>query len=61
MENFIDLEQQLNKNIDLLKIAKDYCEFNQDKGSTVSALMSLIEIILQNEKDLISNVERAIA
>ena len=33
-------------NIDLLKIAKDYCEFNADKSCTTSSLLSLIEIML---------------
>ena len=46
----IEIEKQLNSNIDLLEIAKDYCEFNIDKSIFASRLLSMLEIILINQK-----------
>lgn len=58
MEKFIDVEQKIATNIDLLEIAKDYCEFNNDKASGISCLMSLIEVMLQNQRNLISDFDK---
>lgn len=58
MEEFIDFEQKININIDLLEIAKDYCEFNNDRGMSTSSLISLIEIMLQNQKTLIADFDK---
>ena len=58
MENIIEFEQKMNTNIDLLEIAKDYCEFNLDKSVTPSTLISLIDIVLQNQKKLINDFDR---
>ena len=58
MENFIDFEEQLNKSIDLLEIARDYCEFNNDKDTTICNLISLIDIILQSQKNLMAKFDK---
>ena len=50
MEKIVELERQLNVNTDLLEIAKAYCEFNFDKSSELTALLSILEIILANQK-----------
>ena len=58
MEKFMDIEQQINVNMDLLIIAKDYCEFNIDHSKKICSLMSLIEIMLQNQKSIVSNFDK---
>lgn len=58
MEKIMDIEQQINVNMDLLKIAKDYCEFNVDNSRKICSLMSLIEIILQNQKSIVSDFDK---
>ena len=52
MEKVVELERQLNVNIDLLEIAKAYCEFNNDKSDEISTLIPILEIILDNQKNL---------
>lgn len=52
MEKIVELERQLNVNIDLLEIAKAYCEFNNDKSDEISALIPILEIILDNQKNV---------
>ena len=52
MEKIVELERQLNVNTDLLEIAKAYCEFNNDKSDEISTLIPILEIILDNQKNL---------
>ena len=54
----ISIEEQMNTNIDLLQIAKDYCEYNIDKANSYSALLSLLEIILNNQKNVIADIDK---
>ena len=58
MEEIAYLEEQLNINIDLLKIAKDYCEFNNDNISSTSSLLSLLDIVLENQKIILSKLDK---
>lgn len=60
MEEIIDFEQRLNTNTDLLEIAKDYCEFNIDKEKSMGSLMSLLEILLCNQRKIISELDKSI-
>lgn len=57
MEEFAYLEEQLNINVDLLEIAKDYCEFNYDKSSSLSRLLVLLDIILANQKIIAAKLD----
>ena len=57
MGKITNLEEKMYINIDLLKIAKDYCEFNADKSCTTSSLLSLIEIVLNNQKSMAENFD----
>ena len=57
MEKIINIEEQMNANVDLLQIARDYCEFNIDKSATIGFLISLIEIILENQKNIVANFD----
>lgn len=50
MEKIIEIERQLNTNLDLIEIAKAYCEFNFDKSDELCTLISVLEIILDNQK-----------
>lgn len=51
MEKIREIEQKVNLVIDLLEIAKSYCEFNYDKSRELSALDSILEIIIKNQQD----------
>lgn len=52
MQKYITIEEKMIINTDLLQIAKDYCEFNGDKSRTTSSLLSLIEVMLNNQKSI---------
>lgn len=56
MEIYIEIEKQICKNIDLLEIAKTYCESSEQ--NSMFTLSSLLEIIIQNEKKLISYINK---
>ena len=57
MEKFLGIEEQININADLLQIARDYCEFNIDNSKVVSPLLSLIEILLQNQRNIVVDID----
>ena len=57
MEKIVEIERQLDVNTDLLEIAKAYCEFNNDKSDEVSALISILDIILDNQKKVKSSLD----
>lgn len=61
IEKIANLEQRISQGIDLLEIAKTYCEFNCDKSDEVSTLFSILEITLQEQKKLIKDLESMIA
>ena len=50
MKKIIELERQLNANTDLLEITKAYCEHNFEKSNELSTLITILEIILDNQK-----------
>ncbi len=54
----MSIEEQMNVSADLLQIAKDYCEFNIDKSKSISVLLSLIEIVLNNQKNVIADIDK---
>ncbi|MCM1340094.1 MAG: hypothetical protein NC191_10525 [Muribaculaceae bacterium] len=58
MEEITNLEQKLNTGLDLLEIAKIYCEFNYDKSDELSALNSVLEIIIQIQKSATSSLDK---
>lgn len=67
MENILiirtiaSLEAQLNKGIDLLEMAKTYCEYNCDKSDEISTLFSILELIIKEQKDTVKSLETLIA
>jgi len=56
-ENIIDIETKLAENINLLEVAKGFCEFNYDKSEEVVALSSLLEIVLKNQRYIAEKVD----
>ena len=53
MDNFAsicNIEEKVNITIDLLEVAKSYCEFHYDKANEVSNIFSILEIVLNNQK-----------
>lgn len=47
---FAELENNILENLNLLKIAKCYCEANFDKSDEIVDLCYLLEIILKKQK-----------
>lgn len=52
LNKFSKIEEKITLSMDLLEVAKGYCEYNFDKGQEVVALNSILEIILKNQKEL---------
>lgn len=52
IEKINSIERNINLNIDLLDVAKDFCEFNFDKAAEISALFTMLEIMLKKQKEL---------
>ena len=67
MENILkiktiaSLEEQLSRNVDLLEIAKTYCEFNCAKSDEISTLFSILELIIEQQKNSVNNLEAMLA
>ena len=47
----VGMEEKINLCINLLEIAKTYCDFNYDKTAEVPIIGSLLEIILNIQKE----------
>lgn len=50
IKEITDLEQKLNTGLDLLEVAKTYCEFNYDKADELSAISSVLDVVIQIQK-----------
>lgn len=53
-----DLEEQTFLSINLLEVAKTYCDFNYDKSDEITALGSIINIVLKNQKDVARKIDK---
>ena len=51
-EEVAQIEERIILNIELLEIAKSYCEYNFDKASEVSTLGAILDVILREQKAL---------
>ena len=58
-EKFNTIETLITENINLLEIAKTYCDANFDKSNEVSTLSSLISLLLKNQKKLSKDFDNA--
>ena len=54
------MEEKINLSIDLLEIAKTYCDFNYDKSIEVPTLGSLLEIVLELQKELAKEYDNSL-
>ena len=52
MEKIISIEEKVVNNINLLEIAKSYCEFNYEKADEIITLSFLLNTILNNQKEI---------
>lgn len=52
LETLTSVEEKITLSIDLLEIAKNYCEYNFDKGQEVSAIGGLLKVVLEEQKQL---------
>ena len=61
MENILEkislLEEKVSRSIDLLEIAKDYCSANFDKGKEVSAVGTIVDVILDTQLQLANELD----
>lgn len=51
-EELSQIEEQITLNIDLLEIAKSYCDYNFDKASEVSSVGAILSVILKEQRAL---------
>lgn len=54
------MEEKINLCINLLEIAKTYCDFNYDKTAEVPIIGSLLEIILNIQKELADDYDKSL-
>ena len=52
-----DIEPLIFDNISLLEVAKGYCEFNQEKSSSIVSIIAILDIILKNQKDIARKID----
>lgn len=61
MENILKkvllLEEKIIRSIDLLEIAKDYCSANFDKGREVSAIGTILDVVLDTQLELADELD----
>lgn len=61
MENILKkvllLEEKITRSIDLLEIAKDYCSANFDKGREVSAIGTILDVVLDTQLELADELD----
>lgn len=60
LEKITELEQKITSNVDLLEVAKVYCDFNYDKSDEVSTIGAVLEIALENQKEIAKNLDSII-
>ena len=58
VENFNNIEKMIFSNINLLEVARGYCENNYDKAPEIISINTIIEIILEKQKTIASSIDR---
>ena len=56
-EKLNEFERDINAIIDLLSVAKGYCDLNYDKSSELVAISTVIEILLSKQLKLASDFD----
>lgn len=59
-EKLNEFEREINTIIDLLSVAKGYCDLNYDKSSELVAISTVIEILLNKQLKLASDFDSLI-
>lgn len=59
-EKLNEFEREINTSIDLLSVAKGYCDLNYDKSSELVAISTVIEILLNKQLKLASDFDSLI-
>lgn len=59
-EKLNEFEREINTSIDLLSVAKGYCDLNYDKSSELVAISTVIEILLSKQLKLASDFDSLI-
>ncbi len=57
LEKVTSIEEKIMLSIDLLEIAKKYCESNFDKGNEIVSIGSLLGVILREQRDIVDSVD----
>ena len=57
LEKLSTIEEKIVLSIDLLEIAKNYCEFNFDKGKEISAIGTILEVVLNTQRNLADEID----
>ena len=56
-EKISQLEEKVLRSIDLLEIAKDYCSANFDKSTEISAVGTIVDVILDTQLKLAEELD----
>lgn len=57
MEKISKFEEKLNFSIDLLELAKSYCDVNYDKSMEVSTIATALELVILKQKELVKELD----
>ena len=64
MKNMLDtlstIEEKVTLSIDLLEIAKNYCDYNFDKGQELSAVGTILKVVLDEQKSLADSLDELV-
>lgn len=60
LEKITELEEKITTSINLLEIVKGYCEHNFDKGESVCAIISLLDVVLNDQKNLAQHFDELV-
>ncbi len=58
LNKYTKLEEKITLSMDLLEVARGYCEYNFDKGQEVVALHSVIELLLETHRDIAEEFDK---
>lgn len=60
LNNLVQLEEKITLSLDLLEVAKGYCEYNFDKGQEVVAICSILEVVLEAQRELADKLDELV-
>lgn len=60
-DSILNLEQKITFSINLLEVAKSYCDFHYDKSQEFIALSSVLDVLLKNQRELAGKLDGIIS